>query len=88
MWSFLYSVELSDLIECVNTRREATVEAENLILDHSCQGQVIKEFCELFPDVCVAVLSQALIIKSIHLCDLSALVVASENSESVLEADL
>ena len=65
MWSFLYSVELSDLIECVNARREATVEAENLILDHSCQGQVIEEFCELFPDVCIAVLSQALIIKSI-----------------------
>jgi len=63
------------------------MKAENLIFDYSCQGQVIEELCELFPNVCVAVFPQAFIIKSIHLCDLSTLMVASKNSESVLEAD-
>ena len=55
------------------------MEAEDLVLDDRCQGQVIKEFCELFPDIRVSVLSQALIIKTIYLRDLSALVVTSED---------
>ena len=41
------------------------MKAENLIFDYSCQGQVIEELCELFPNVCVAVFPQAFIIKSI-----------------------
>jgi hypothetical protein len=64
------------------------MEAENLIFNHSCEWQVVEEFCELFPDVCVAVLPQTFIIKSVYLGDLSALVVASEDGKSILEADL
>ena len=55
------------------------MEAEDLVLDDRCQGQVIKEFCKLFPDIRVSVPSQALIIKTIYLRDLSALVVTSED---------
>ena len=128
------------------------MEAENLIFNHSCKWKVVEEFCELFPDVCVAILPQTLIIESVsihnrgtrlmimslwyenlntdrteteplhqvycfdlikeckifwsdlnfyellncsrakfwdlHLSNLSALVVTSENGESILEADL
>ena len=41
------------------------MEAEYLVLDDSSQGQIIKELCELFPDIGVAVFPQTLIIKSI-----------------------
>jgi hypothetical protein len=64
------------------------METENLILDDSSQGQIIKELCELFPDVRVPVFPQALIVETIYLGDLSTLVVSSEDSESVLVADL
>lgn len=86
--SLLHSIELSDLIEGINTWGESTMEAEDLVLDDSCEWEVIKELCELFPYVSVTVLSQAFIIEAINLCDLSALVVTSKDSESIFKADL
>ena len=64
------------------------METEDLIFDDSSQGQIVEELCELFPDVRVPVFPQALIIEAIYLGDLSTLVVSSEDSESVLVADL
>lgn len=64
------------------------MEAEDLIFDDGSQGQVVKQLSELLPDICVAVFTQAFIIETIYLCDLSRLVVASENSDSILEANL
>ena len=49
-----------------------------LSIDQSREGEVIKQVGEVLPDVGVAVLSEALIIKSIHLSDLSALMIATE----------
>jgi len=63
------------------------MEAEDLVLDHSRQGQVVKKLCELLPDVGVSILAQAFVIETVYLSDLARLVVASENSDSVLEAD-
>ena len=41
------------------------METEDLAGDHSSQGQVIEELCELLPHVGVAVLAQALVIEAI-----------------------
>jgi len=41
------------------------MEAEDLVLNYSCEWEVIEEFCELFPNIGVAVLPQAFIIKAI-----------------------
>ena len=65
MRCLLHSVELSDLVKGVNTGGETTVEAEDLILDDSCEWEVIEELCELLPYVGVTVLSQAFIIESV-----------------------
>ena len=43
------------------------MKAENLILDNSCQRQIVEELCELFPDISVAIFSQTLIIEAIPL---------------------
>ena len=41
------------------------MKAEDLVLDDSSQRQVVKELCELLPDIGVAVLAQALIVEAI-----------------------
>ena len=65
MWCLLHAIELSDLIKGVDTWGETTMEAEDLVLNNSCEWKVIEEFGELFPYVGVTVLSQAFIIESI-----------------------
>ena len=65
MRNFLDSVELSDLIEGVNGRRETTMEAEDLTLDNSCQGKIIKKLGESFPHIGVSILSQTLIVEAV-----------------------
>jgi hypothetical protein len=61
----LNSVELSDLIEGVDTGRKTSVKAENLIFNNCSQWQVVEEFGEDFPYVGIAVLPEALVVKTI-----------------------
>jgi len=84
----LNAIKLANLVESVDAGREAAVEAEDLTLNDSGKGQVIKKFSELLPNVSVAVFTQALVVKTVYLCDLPALVVTSKDGDSVLEADL
>ena len=60
------------------------MQAEDLLLHHSSDGQVIEQVCELLPHIGISVLSQTLVIEAIHLCDLSRLVVTSKNGHTVL----
>ncbi len=36
-----------------------------LLLNQSCQGEVVKEISELLPDVCIAVLAKAFVVEAI-----------------------
>ena len=65
MGNLLDSVELSDLIEGVDRRRETTMETEDLALNNSRQGKVIKELSEGFPYIRISVLSQALVVETV-----------------------
>ena len=65
MRHFLYSIELSNLIEGVNTWRETTMEAEDLALNNGSQGKVIEKLSELFPHISISILSQTLVIETI-----------------------
>lgn len=64
------------------------MEAEDSVIDNSCQGKVVEQLSEVNPDIGVAVLPQALVIETVHLGDLTDFMVTSENSQSVLEAHL
>lgn len=64
------------------------MEAEDLLFNYCCEGQVIEEVGEVFPHIGVSVLAEALVVETIDLGDLARLVVASEDGDSVLEADL
>lgn len=55
------------------------MKAENTVLDHSTERQVVKEGCEELPDVGISVLSKTFIIEPINLSDLFAFMVSSQN---------
>ena len=65
MRSLLDSIKLSDLVECVDTWGQTSVKAEDLVLNHSSQGQVVEKFGELLPNLGVTILSEAFIVESI-----------------------
>ena len=65
MRNLLDAIELADLVKCINTGREATMETENLVLHHCGERQVVEKLCEDLPNVGVTVLAQAFIIEPI-----------------------
>ena len=62
------------------------MKAENLILDDSCQRQVVKEVSQVFPNVSIAILSETFVVESVDLCDLTTFMVSAENRDAFLEA--
>lgn len=64
------------------------MEAEDLAFDDSGQWQVIEEFSECLPHIRISILSQTLVVETVHLSDLSGFMVTSENGQSISESDL
>lgn len=60
----------------------------DLVLDESCEGEVIEQVGEVPPDVGVSVFSEALIVESVYLRDLSRLVVAAKDRYTIAVAKL
>jgi hypothetical protein len=42
VWDLLYAVERSDVIEGIDTGGETSVEAEDLVVDEGCEGEVVE----------------------------------------------
>ncbi len=63
--NFLDAVELADLVESVDGRRETSMQTENLTLDDCSQWQVIEKLGEGLPHICISVLAQALLVETI-----------------------
>ena len=47
------------------------MKAEDLVLDEGGEGQEVEEVGEVFPDVGIAILSQAFVVETVHLSDLA-----------------
>ena len=62
------------------------METEDLVLDHCCQRQVVKQVSQVLPHVGIAILAEALVIEAVDLGDLATLVVATEDSDTLLKA--
>ena len=58
------------------------MEAENLAIDQGRKGKVVEQIGEILPDIGIAVLSQAFVIKSVDLCDLTGFVVTTQDGDS------
>lgn len=88
MRNFLDSVQLPYLVKCVKMGRETSMETEDIILNNSGQWEIIKQVCEILPHIRTAILSDALIVEPVDLCDLSTFVISSEDCDSVSESHL
>jgi hypothetical protein len=88
---FLNAVECPNVVKGVDAGRQTSVQTEDLVVDEGGERQVVEEVCEVLPDVCIAVLSQALVVEAVDLRDLAGFVVAAEDGDaagvSYLERD-
>ena len=64
------------------------METEDVAFNNTCEWQVVEQRSEVLPDVGISVLSKAFIIETVDLGDLLALVVTSEDGDSVRVSDL
>lgn len=78
----LQSVNVLYLIEAVDRWRQTPVKTKDLPGHQGGQRQVIKRVRQHTPHMCVSILAQTLIIKPVDLCDLSALMVASQDGDA------
>lgn len=63
------------------------MQAEDLLFNEGCEREVIEQISEIFPDISVSINSEALVIETVHLCNLSTLVVSSGQGDAVLVTD-
>jgi hypothetical protein len=50
VWNILHSIDASELVHSFDLRREAAMQAEELILDGSSNRKALEEICEHFPN--------------------------------------
>lgn len=79
MGHLLDTVQSTDVIQCIDTRGQTAVEAEDLVVDEGGKGEVIKKVGKVLPHIGVAVLAQAFVVKAVNLSDLARLVIAAQN---------
>lgn len=88
MRNLLNSVKSSDVIEGIDTGRETSVEAEDLVVDEGGQGEVVEQVGEVLPDVGISVLAETLVVEAVDLSDLTRFVVAAEDGDALGISDL
>jgi hypothetical protein len=62
---FLYSIQVTGVIESINARRQASVQTKDAIRDDRSHGKIVKGIGEVFPNVGVPIFTEAFIIESI-----------------------
>jgi hypothetical protein len=83
----LNSIKLTNIVKGIQRRGKTTVEAENLSLNQRSKGKIVEEIRKIFPHIGGPILSQTFIIKAVHLGDLTAFVISSENRNSMSVAN-
>lgn len=71
-----------------NDDREDGVKGVYLVLNQSGNGKVVEQVGEHLPNVAVSVFPEAFVVETVDLCDLTALVISSENGDPVAVSDL
>lgn len=72
-----------DLIDRVDRRGEAAMDAEYLVVYDDAEGEEIEHVCEVVPDVGVAVFPGTFCVKAVGLGDPTGLVVAADQVDAV-----
>lgn len=87
MRNFLDSVKGSDVVEGIDTGRETSVEAKDLVVDEGGEGKVVEKVGEVLPHVCISILSEAFVVETVHLSNLARFVVATEDGDPLWVSD-
>jgi hypothetical protein len=53
-----------------------------LVVDQSGEWEIVEEVCEVLPDICIAVLPEALVVETVDLSNLAGLVVAAKDCDA------
>jgi len=85
---FLDPVEGPDIVQRVDRRGQAAVQAEYLVIDEGSEREVVEEVGKVLPDVGIAVLAEALVVEAVDLRDLTRLVVAAQDGDPLRVSDL
>lgn len=64
------------------------METENLSLNDCSQWQIVEKLSKDLPHVSISIFPKAFVVEAVHLGNLSGLVVASKDCNSVAVADL
>ena len=83
MWDFLDAVKRPNIVERVDARGETTVQTEDLIIDQGSERQVVEEVCKVLPNIGVAVLAETFVVETVHLGNLSRLMVSTEDGNAL-----
>jgi hypothetical protein len=65
MWHLLYTVLFEYIRECIDARRQSTVQTEDLLLDQRRQWKVIEEVGEVLPHIRITVLAETLVVEAV-----------------------
>ena len=63
------------------------MESKNAVLDERSDRKIIEEVGKRLPNIGVSVLSNTLVVKSIHLSDLAAFMISTQNHNTVRPSD-
>jgi hypothetical protein len=88
MGHFLDAIKRPDVVKGIDGRAQSTVKTEDLVFDESSEGKVVEEVGEVFPNISVAVFAEAFVIEAVDLCDLSGLVVSTEDGNTLRVTNL
>ena len=78
----------SHLTQGRNERGQTAVETENRVADKRSDREIVEQVRQQSPDFGRLVLAETLLVKTVHLRDLSALVVATQNVQTIGVAQL
>lgn len=91
MRDFLDTIQRSNVVQSVDRRAQPTVQTEDLVFNESSEGKVVEEIGEVFPHVGVAVFAKTLVVETVDLGDLTGLVIATKDGNTLgvtnLQAD-
>lgn len=63
------------------------MQTEDLVVDESSKGKVVEEIGKVFPDVRITVFSEAFVVETVDLSDLTGFVVTTEDGDALRITD-
>ena len=64
------------------------MDTENFVVNNGCEGEVIEDLCAVAPDINTSILTEALIVETIYLRDLTRFMVSTDQSDALWISDL